>query len=217
VRDALVAIALYAEELPAPDRAIKPISVAIPGNAEVGTFDIILCRTRGDVCLMMLHPNHAKAGVLGPVRRGVVGMQIADHRFRLEAVESAQICDRILEGLTRLESFQVADVMAEEDVAPDRDGDCILQMAANREHRRKVASNADSQRCIPSCSSQNAGAASRKTNYGIVASAHDRAVVHQEMIRDIFQAHPGFAVRNCDWLIAAIAAGANERKRTLLH
>ena len=54
VRHALVALALYAEEFPAPDRAIESVSGAIPGNAEVRTFHMILCGTRGDMGLMML-------------------------------------------------------------------------------------------------------------------------------------------------------------------
>src|SRR5690242_1261940 len=132
-----MALALYAEEFPAPDRAVESVSGAIPGNAEVRTFHMILCGTCGDMGLMMLHPNYRQPRFLRPMRGSIVGVQIADHRLRLEAVQPAQIGDGFFEALACLECFQVANVLAEEDVAPDRDGHRIFQVPADREHGRK--------------------------------------------------------------------------------
>ena len=85
--------------------------------------------------LMMLNPNDRQPRPLCPVRRRVVRMQIADDRLGLETVEAAKVVDGAFEGVTRLERFQVADMLAEENILPDADGDRVLQMAAHCEHR----------------------------------------------------------------------------------
>src|ERR1700758_2267369 len=106
----LVMIAPHAEEFSTPDGAIEAVSRAVPGDTEIRAFNVVLRGTGGDVRLMMLHPNYRESGFLGPVRGGVVGMKIADHRFWFEAVQAAEVVDRPFEGETGFECFQVPDV-----------------------------------------------------------------------------------------------------------
>src|SRR5579859_6958955 len=135
--------ALDAEKFAAPDRAVETVSGAVPRDAEVGAFHAVLRGARRHMRLMVLHPNHAQAGLLRPMRGSIVGMQIADHRFRPEAVETAQIVNGSLKGVAGFNGFQIADVLAEKNVATHANGDCVLEMPADGEHGRNFASHAD--------------------------------------------------------------------------
>ena len=67
VSDSLKARSFHAKELAAPDRAIQAVSCAIPGDAEIFAFDVVLRGAGGHVGLMMLHFDHGQSGRLGPV------------------------------------------------------------------------------------------------------------------------------------------------------
>src|SRR5437899_4726657 len=185
--DTLILTVFHSEEFTAPDRAVEAVSGAIPGNAEIRTFHIVLRSARSYVRLMMLHPNDRQSRLLCPVCRGVVRMQIADDRLGLETVEPAEVVDGALEGVTRFERFQVADVLADENVLPDSDGNRVLQMAAHCEHRLHISRHANSQRRVAASAAQDSTTAAREPYDRIVAGAHDRTVMHQKMIGDVLQ------------------------------
>src|SRR5579872_7134567 len=144
-------------------------------------------------------------------------MKIAGDDLGLETVEAAEIVDRFLEGTSGLYGFEVADVLAEKDVLADADRDCVFEMATDREHRREFARHPNSKRCVSTGTAENSGAASREAHDGIVTGAHDGAIVHQKMVGDVFEAHCCFVIRDGDGLVAAIAAGGDQRESALLH
>src|SRR5579872_5248541 len=95
--------------------------------------------------LMMLHANYRQAGFLGPMRRRVVRVKVADNCFRLETVEAAKIVDCAFEGVPGLKRLEVTDVLAEKDVSPDCDGNRVLEMPPDGEHRRQFSAHTNSQ------------------------------------------------------------------------
>ncbi len=79
---------------------------------------------------------------------------------------------------------QVADVLAEEDLPADGDGHAVLEMTADRQHRRQVRADQHGQRGVASGPAQHALAAARQPHHRIVAGPGDGAVVHQEDVGD---------------------------------
>src|SRR5208283_1608465 len=151
------------------------------------------------------------------MRRGIVGMEIAGNGLGLETVEAAEIGNGALEGAASLERIEVADVLAEKNVLADGNGDGVLQMAADGEHGRQAVAHANAERGVATGAAENSGASAGKTNDGIVAGAHDRPVVHQKTVGDVFEASGRFVIRNRDGFVAAVAAGRDQRKSALLH
>ena len=113
-------------------------------------------------------------------------MEIADDRFRFEAVKAAKVFDGALKGVAGFDGFEVANVLAKENVLADGDGHGVLEMSTDGEDRRKVLRYANSQRSISPRAAQNAGASAGETYDRVVASTHDGSVVHQEMIGNVF-------------------------------
>ncbi len=100
---------------------------------------------------------------------------------------------------------------------PTADGDRVLQMPAHCKHRGDIAGHANSQRRIAASASQDSSAPSREPYDRVVAGAHDGPVVHQKMIGDVFQPSSRFFIGDGDRLVAAVAAGRDQRKRTFAH
>ncbi len=108
-------------------------------------------------------------------------------------------------------------MLAEKNVVTDGDGDRVLEVTSDGEHRRQAVRHANAQRRVTAGPAQDSGAAARQPHNRIVAGADDGAIVHQEMIGNVFQARRGFFVGNGDGLVAAVAAGGDQRKAALLH
>src|SRR5579871_988915 len=215
--DALHAVSVCVKKFPAPDRAIDAVSGAIPRDAQILAFDAVLRGAGGDVRLVVLDVDQREAGSFRPLRGGIIRMEIAGDRLRLEAIESAEIGDGALERSARLERIEIADMLAEEDVLADGDRHCVLQMPADREYRGQIAGYANPQRGVSASPAEHTRTSARKAYDRIVAGANDGAVVHQEVIGDVFQARSGFVVRDGNGLVTPIAAGSNQRERALAH
>src|SRR5215469_16535547 len=114
--NSLVVVAFHAEEFSTPDYTVESVASSIPGDPKVRSIDVILCRTSGNVRLMMLDANNGQARPFGPLRRSVIRMQIAYDGLRLETIQAAEVVDRSLESLARFERFQITDVLAEENI-----------------------------------------------------------------------------------------------------
>src|SRR5579862_551016 len=136
-------------------------------------------------------------------------MQIANNGLGLEAVEPAQVFDRSLERVAGFEGFQIADMLAEEHILADANGDGVLEMSADSKHWSKISGNADPHRRITARPAQDSRSSAGESHHRIIASANNRAVVHQKTVGNIFQAGLRFVVRDADRLVAAIAAGGN--------
>src|ERR1700757_5513147 len=135
-------------------------------------------------------------------------MQIAYDRFGFEAVETAKVIDSVFEGVTRFECLQVADMLADENILPNADGNRVLQVSADSEHRRHVSQHSNSQRRVSASTAQNSSASACEAHDRVVTGPHDGSIVHQEMIGNVFQASSRFFVSDRDGFIAAVAAGS---------
>src|SRR5579871_11065 len=144
-------------------------------------------------------------------------MQIADHGFGFETVEAAEVVNRALESTASFERVEIADVLAEENILSDGDGDRVFQMTADGEYWRQTPVHANAERGITACTPQNSRPTARETHDGVIARADDGAVVHQKMIGNIFQARRGFFIADRDGLVAAVATGCDQRTSALFH
>src|ERR1700756_4946361 len=104
--------------------------------------------------------------------RGVVGMEIAGHELGLETVEAAQIVDRFLEGSAGFQGLEIPNVLAEENVLADADSNRVLEMAADGQHWRHGARDANTQGRIAAGAPQDSGASAGEAKHGNVTSAH---------------------------------------------
>ena len=144
-------------------------------------------------------------------------MQVAGDHLRLEAVEAAEVVDGALERLARLGRIEVADVLAHEDLPADGDGHRVLQVSAHGQHGRQVARRRAPAAAHSLARGAERSAPARHAHHRVVAGPRDRAVVHQEDVGDLIQPLAGLIVVDGDRLVAAIAAGGDDREGTLGH
>jgi len=144
-------------------------------------------------------------------------MEVAGDQFWLEAVETAEIGDGSFKSAAGLERIEVSDVLADEHLLSHADGDGAFQMPADGENWRQALANANSEGGVTASATKDPGAAAGESHYRIIAGTNDRAIVHQEMIGNFFQASGGFVVGDGNGLVASIAAGRNHWESAFLH
>src|SRR5579862_2066088 len=105
-------------------------------------------------------------------------MQIADYRLWLEAVEATEIVNGAPESMAGFERFQIADVLAEEDIVAHRNRDCVLEMSAHGEDRRKFPADANAERSVAARTAEDSSASSGEAHYRVIARPDDWAIVH---------------------------------------
>src|ERR1051326_6822988 len=103
-------------------------------------------------------------------------MQIADHRLRLEAVETAQIVNGPLKCVPGFKGLQIANVLAEKNVAADANGDRVLEISADGQYRGNFARDADPERRVTAGPAQDAGVSTGQAHHRIVTGADDGPV-----------------------------------------
>src|SRR5581483_9902264 len=131
VRDALVvaignAIVLHAQKFPAPDRTVDSIPSAIPGDPKIRPLHVVVGRARGHMGVMMLDANQRESRFLGPLCRCIIGVQIACDGLGCEAVKAAKIVDSAFESIPRFQGFEISNMLAEENILPNADGDGVF-------------------------------------------------------------------------------------------
>jgi hypothetical protein len=61
-RETVKAAFMHAQKFPAPDRAIRAVTRAIPGYTQHRRVNLVVCHARQDKGVMMLHADQRQAG-----------------------------------------------------------------------------------------------------------------------------------------------------------
>src|SRR5512139_2024045 len=130
---ALKTVIIGNEKFAAPDRTVEAVACAIKGHADDGLLaaQAMLRQARGNVSVMMLHPDRLQSFPFGALqriaRRQVVRMQIEGNDFRPDAEQALEVRDAGLERAQGLVVFHVADMMAEKGVMLAREAEGVFQ------------------------------------------------------------------------------------------
>ena len=145
MRDTFDAFVRDEEKFPAPNRAVQAVAGAVPRNAERGRRNFIFRHARQDVGDVMLDADYGRdallrvlaerqlgpTGLLRKLRREIIRVQIGGDDLRLGLVKIFEIGDDTAEGGVRLLRFQIANVLADENLVADRQRNGVFQMSAN--------------------------------------------------------------------------------------
>jgi len=223
------------EELAAPDRAIEPVPGAIPGDAERGRRQVVLGHAAEHVSHVVLNLDDSwqlaagswqriaqsrrlarcrhrlRAQAPGVDGRGVVGVGVAGDNRRADVVDPLQRGRHLLEGGQRFGRLQVPDVLADERLLPNRQGDRVLELRADGQHLRPVSRNLDRHRRVSARPPDHQFAPQHDAQHRIVGVARDRTVVHEEHVRQPLQPRESLPLVGADRLVRPVAAGRHDR------
>ncbi len=142
-------------------------------------------------------------------------MQIGGDDFRLGVVELLEVGNDTPERIVRLFRFQIADVLAEENLIADGEGDGVFQMCSDGKeilHFRFCIFNFNRQRRVAASAAQNHFTVQHHAHDRIIHMADDGAVVDQKHIGDVAQAFKGLAFICANRFVAQVAARGHDRK-----
>src|SRR5947207_12751226 len=142
MRDAFECPVAFGEQkFPAPDGSVQTVAGSVPNHTQGWPFDLILRHACDDVRPVMLDADFGKArltvtGGQGTARhtyyfvrmfgRKIIRMHIARHEVDIRIVQSWQIGARPAKRSVSLFRFQIADVLADKNVAIDFECDGVL-------------------------------------------------------------------------------------------
>ena len=188
------------EKLAAPDGPVEPVARPVPRDPQRRELDVVLGHAAPDVGHVVLDLDEGlpeRSGVLGG---GVVGVGVAHDHGGLPLVELGEVANRPEERPAGLGRVQIADVLAQEHLAADRQGHGVLEVPADGQPRFRARTRArsraragghgprlgqrDGQRRVAPGPPQHDGPPVDHPDHGVVAGAGDGTVVHQEEIRD---------------------------------
>ena len=97
-------------------------------------------------------------------------------------VEPLEVRDDAREGLERLGRLEVADVLGDEDLAPDRERDGGLHVRADAENHGEIRAHVHGQGRPAARAAQEARRPRHEARDAVVDVARDRPVVHEEEV-----------------------------------
>jgi hypothetical protein len=171
----------------------------------------VLGQARGDMGLVVLDRVHRPARFSGKLGREVVGMKVADDPLGPDAQQPAEVVGRRAVAAPRGGRREVADVLAQNNLAPGRERHGGLQVPAGRQHRREIEGDRNPQRGRPAPDAEPGRPAVDDPHESVISMPHDRTVVQEEGIGDPRQLGAGHVVLDRHRLVAGIGAGRDER------
>ena len=241
------------QHLAAPHGAVRPVAGAVPGEAEdrpvaiprlviahpvpgIASPQTVLRQAGGEVGVVVLHGEARQPGESGEALRGVavhrrrrpaggrvVGMEVVDQGRRPRLPEVEEVGHRRLEGGLRARVLHVAEVLRDEHLVAEAQGDGVLELGADREQRRRLASarrkrrQAQRQRRVAAGAAQQPRRAGDPAHHAVVGVAGDRPVVDQEAVGDAAQPFDRLVLGGDDGLLGEVAAGRHHRPAELRH
>ena len=156
-------------------------------------------------------------GILGGE---VVGVGVGGDEGGAGFVEGLEVGNDAAEGVEGLVGFQVADVLADEDLGAHGEGDGVLQVGADGEDRMANGrwpmadgrGELDWQRGVAAGAAQDQFAAHHHARDGVVHVPDDGAVVDEEQIGNAAEAFEGFVLVGANGLVAQVAARGHDGK-----
>ena len=232
VGDAREAGRVAEEELAAPDRAVGPVAGAVPRDAERGPVGLVLGEAGGEVGVVVLDGDEAEAprarrgedrgrqrplrlvprrGAAGPAGREVVGVEVVRDGDRLGLPEAEEVGDDALERGERLGRLEVADVLREDDLAPEAEADDVLQVRADGEDGGSFAATGTGSGAKPRARRRSWSSSPVEPADAVVGVPLDGAVVDEEEVGEVTEPRDGLGLVRRDRLVGEVAARRDER------
>jgi hypothetical protein len=208
-----VAVVAREQDLGAPRGAVRAPAGAVVGDADHRSGKPVLRHRARDVRVMMLHRDAARRRSPARVLRGGIRrMQIVRDDLGTDVQDLLHARDRRLEEVERRDVLQVADVWTEVRAVAGRDAERVLELRPDREHRPLDRTRErDRARHVTARSAQQGRRAGDHARDRIVAARRDRAVVHDDRVRDRSESGDRFGVVGADRLVRRIRRRHHER------
>ena len=169
------------EGLAAPQRAVRAVAHAVPGEHDRGLRDAVLgdeCRRMG---VVVQHGAPGLAERLHPARRRVAGVRVAEPARGPHVVEALQVAHHLLEHLLAAQRAHVAHVRRHDHAAAPGQRHGELQVPAHGQHRlRQLGRQLELERRQAATEADRPRPAGCDAHHRVVGRADDRAVVVQE-------------------------------------
>ena len=183
--------ALDQQELAAPDRAVGPVSGAVPGDPQGRPALAVLGQAGHDVGVMVLDGQARQPALLREPGGEVVGMAVMDDQSGLDSEQAGQVGNVLDIPPARTRRVQVADVLAEEELASPRQRDRRLQVPSGRQQRRRLDRQLDPDGGQAAADPERNRPAADDPHDAVVRMAEDPSIVQDEARRRSGPARPG--------------------------
>ena len=145
-----------------------------------------------------------------------IGMKVVRHRSRLDVEDRHEVRHGVFECSAGRRVVEVADMLGDEGLVAARHADGVLEVAADRDHRRPRCGQHDRPRRVAPCAADElmAGCPSpgHRSQHAVVAADHDVTVVHQPRIGNARQPRQRLIVAGDQRLAPRIGAGHHQRQ-----
>lgn len=206
------AVPIDRDEFAAPNGSIVAIAGAVPGDAQKRRVQPVIGHAGQHMGKMVLHAMDRRPHPRGDLRGVVVGVKVAGHSHRSQAMQASQPVNSACKGSPRLRPVEVADMRAEKDLAGETGGYRALHVAAERQNRPIEGRQRHRQRSISPRPPQHGFASADHPHHRVVDRAQDRPVVDQEQIGNAAEPLERLGFVGDNGLAAPIAAGGDDGK-----
>ena len=159
--------------------------------------------------VVVLDPNHGKAGGRCVAGGQIVRMAVACDRLGLEVVQAGQVVAHVAKGIERLDGLQVSDVLAQEDLGVIRHRHGTLEMSPNRQEWGKRSIDVHGKRGVAAGATENQLAPQDHPRHGVIHMSGNGSVVHEEEIGYSGKARDSLPFIGAARLVRQIAAGGD--------
>ena len=166
---------------------------------------------------VVLHPEERQARFLGVPGGEVIGVGVAHDVCGSGVVQALEVGNDAIEGVGCLDGFEVADVLADEDVLADGEGDAVLEVGADGQRWCHGSRELDREGSITPGAAQYHLAAQEHAHDRVVYVADNGAVVDQEEVGDAGKALQRVVLVGANRLVGEVAAGGHDGEAELGH
>ena len=208
-----------AQKLAAPDGTVRPQAGAVPHDAEGGAFQPVVRHAGGHVGPVVLHLQQRQPAAGGQGLRlpggGIVGVQVAGQRPRRKAEQAGLRVQRGAVMVQRLGVFQVADVLAQKDVAAPARGEPGFLLGPEGQHAvGPCVGHGQRLGGVAPAAAVEVFPPAPHRRQRVVAAVDDGAVVEQPAVGHALQGLQRAGVIGQHRAAGAVGAGEHQRRRT---
>ena len=141
VRETLERSQVGEQHFPAPDGAVHAVARAVERDAAHGAGQAVLGHHRHDVRMMVLHLGDGEALLVGPLRREVLGMQVARDAVGFDLEQRFVAVLRLEPRVVGFGVLEVADVLRHERLGVARERKRVLLLGPGGEDGATLFAN----------------------------------------------------------------------------
>ena len=168
--------------------------------------------------MSLLTSAATKGEVVGELGAEVVGVRVGGDDGGMGFVEGLEVGNDAAEGFERLVGFQVADMLAGEDLGADGEGDGVLELGADGEDgmangRWQMADGGwklDWEWGVAAGAAEDQFAAHHHARDRVVHVPDYRAIVDEEKVGNAAEAFEGFVLVSANGLVVQVAARGHD-------